>query len=622
MARLVMAVLAATALLGCGDSAGGDDDDEAAAGGSGVAGTGGAGAGAQAGTGASGHGGANAGGGGNSGMAGDDALPPLPNGSREYQHVLNLVDAEATAQLEGYLRQTEHDLTLAAQAFYPHYRDEYDFLFFMLDRDLGVEAASAAFKAVRKPAIPGTGAIAVLDNLEYYSAARLKGVIGVQMPSDNAFGPLAHEVLHYWAAYLDRSLGFGHDLNHDAAVADHWGLTSVHGQLGGFDADSIRCEMPAGAVPPDCTPLPNGRYRYLFDQFGLVTNSFAGVDYAPLELYLMGLIPASEVPDPILVLTDGAYDIESAMNGMSPVVAAEASGIGEIRMADVIARHGERAPATEDERAFTSAFVLVTAEPASEAAMARLQLWSDIFGNHAPSPQPGWKSFEQTTGGRATLSCQLGPRRSADDPFVVPQPPAPRSCDVLLQDCDPGMGCYDPEEPRCLPSSGIAVGQPCEYSNDCVAGSVCSIGSGDLCAPYCDLEDVASPKACEALCPGSYVTVVDDETFAEVGAYCLSGAGGACDPLAPDCEPGQGCYGVQATSCQLAGQTAQGEACIELGTDCVPGTTCVGLQGSANRFCQPYCDPSATASGSDACMTLCPGEFWEFEGYGICMPPA
>jgi hypothetical protein len=46
------------------------------------------------------------------------------------------------------------------------------------------------------------------------------------------------------------------------------------------------------------------------------------------------------------------------------------------------------------------------------------------------------------------------------------------------------------------------------------------------------------------------------------------------------------------------------------------------VQGGGSNSCQPYCDPAGAATASNACMALCPGRFWTFDGYGICMPPA
>lgn len=209
-------------------------------------------------------------------------------------------------------------------------------------------------------------------------------------------------------------------------------------------------------------------------------------------------------------------------------------------------------------------------------------------------------------------------------------PKLPLTCDVLAQDCGvPGYGCYEPGHGLCGKSGGIAIGQPCPglLPEECVPGATCepliANRALSICTPYCDPEDPTAPKACAKLCPGNEVVIYDSVAIAPIGAYCLPGTGGACNPLAPSCSPTQGCYGIDTTACELAGTTPARAECVGLFEEtCVPGTTCAGIQGSAKQYCQPYCDPAPSATGPKACATLCPGAFWDFDSYGICIPPA
>lgn len=549
------------------------------------------------------------------GAGGDNELIPLPGDSRIYADVFNLVDAEAEAQLLGYLELKVQELTLPAQRFYEVFPDAYDFLFFITDRETG--GVSAALDSVRRQAIPGTGVAEHTPMLDYYSTERLRSVVGVQR-SPGSFPPLAHELAHNWANFLDRSLGFGR--HGDGQVGAHWGLTSVFGQLGGFDGSTLRCETPKGAMPPDCMPLASGRFRYVLGYFDPYTNSSQRVAYAPLELYLMGLTPLSEVPESFMVLTDGAIDPASFddADGNNTLI-VEASGVGEIRMADVVAIHGERVPATEEDKHFSSAFVVVSATPASDEVMAEVDSWAAIFGDRMPHNT--WWSFARYTGGRATLDTRLGPRRAIDDPLVIPQPPEPIRCDLLLQDCEAGMGCYFGTTAMCGTAGSLQAGEPCVSDSDCALGNACSFGASRLCAPYCDPLDAGSAQACATLCPGAFVELTDEDAV-DVGAMCLAGAGGPCDPLDPQCAAGSACYGTDTTGCRPEGSSAAGQACSGLGNECAAGTTCVGIQGGAGRSCQPYCDPAATASIENACATLCPGKYWTFDAYGVCIPDA
>lgn len=81
------------------------------------------------------------------------------------------------------------------------------------------------------------------------------------------------------------------------------------------------------------------------------------------------------------------------------------------------------------------------------------------------------------------------------------------SCDVILQDCEPGFGCYlaTGEDPwrgfGCAPTTeNIEIGAPCDAINDCAVGLTCRPAStmpdcaGDsCCASFCHL---AMPETC------------------------------------------------------------------------------------------------------------------------------
>ena len=203
---------------------------------------------------------------------------------------------------------------------------------------------------------------------------------------------------------------------------------------------------------------------------------------------------------------------------------------------------------------------------------------------------------------------------------------APVTCDVLAQNCGAGNGCYDPEQPYCHKSAGIAVGQPCAGwdNGECVAGAECGfdvLAGGYKCVRYCDPSNPASPKACATLCPDAFIEIVGEATLQTVGATCFVGAGGPCAPLAPQCDPGQSCAGFEHPACGAVGTTAAGMECDYIAGTCVAGSTCVGLQGSQKVYCQPYCDMAPTAAGPNACATLCPDDFWPYEGFGLCIPP-
>jgi hypothetical protein len=443
-----------------------------------------------------------------SGAAGGASADPLPDGSREVLHVVNLVNAAAVAEVEALLRgEAQEGLPSGAHEFYDYYLDEYDFLIIVVDHAVDGAVAAAAFEPVYRPARASTGDNSPTDRRLAHGSERLLGVIGAQYNGSSP--PLEHELSHYWAAHLDARFGFGKDSEQD--YGSHWGMTSVNGQLGGFDEASMECVTPAGALPPGCTPESNGNIRYSFDLFYPYVNR--AVDYAPLELYLMGLTPPSDVPDRFLRLEDAAFsqvELDSATNRMT----LEASGTSELLFSDILDFHGERPLATEAEKHLTAAFVVVSAAPASDEVMTTVAGWQETFGNYAPELGV-FHSFESRTGGRAALATRLGRRRTPADP--KPDPPAPSECSLTLQDCPQGLACYGSQDHECSVPGTLPEGATCVQNVDCIPGYACP-NSTKACSPYCDPFDDVAPQACAA-CPNGYTQLVDDMDVL-VGGYC------------------------------------------------------------------------------------------------------
>lgn len=198
-----------------------------------------------------------------------------------------------------------------------------------------------------------------------------------------------------------------------------------------------------------------------------------------------------------------------------------------------------------------------------------------------------------------------------------------RTCDMLAQDCGvTGSACTQWTNSFCVPTRGIAVGQPCDsIVGDCVAGAICATSTNTidqpLCTSTCDLSSSTGAKSCNTLCPGAYFKTVDSSGQV-IGGTCVPGAGGSCNALTQDCSSGKACYGTTSPICQPAGSTALGKSC-QLQADCVPGATCVARQGSTNYTCEPYCDTSASTT-SNACASLCPGSAWDLGDVGLCLP--
>lgn len=577
---------------------------------------------------ASGSGGGGPGGGGGAGGAGSAGAPDpglLPDGAgREYRGVVNLVNAQAAKALDDYLLDADPflggsgqlSLALPLKLFYTHYGDDYDFIYFFTDHGLNT-TVRGLYGPVNRPPMPGTG-----KEQPYTSGlgpARLRSSIAIQLPDRTSFPPLAHELAHYYGVELAPEFGFGKDV--DSVFSGHWGMVSANGQLGGFDAATLQCEAPAGAKPPGCTPNEAGRYRYKVARFFPNTVSKTSLPYGPMELYLMGLLPAAEAPQSLLRIDGADFPFDSLMTDEAGMITLEGTGVSEISLSQIIERHGTVPLLPEDKRHFKAAMVLITAAPATQEYLDRVADVAAIFGGEQPSSES--PSFAELTGNRATMTCKLGERHPPQTPPDEYDLPPYLTCSPEQQDCAEGMACYGLSHLYCAKPGMADKGQACERDSDCKAGFVCGSLPPDfteaVCTPYCDAKDATAPDACATLCPGGFSTISNADGSQELGAVCYPGSGGSCDPLAQDCEEGRACTGVEAPSCRVPGAIGLDAPCT-YATDCVKGLVCVKVQGDPTAHCQEYCDPSPAAPESTSC-DKCDNGAWDFPGgYGICIP--
>jgi hypothetical protein len=187
-----------------------------------------------------------------------------------------------------------------ARQFSQQFRDEYDFLIIVLDH-------------TDQP--PGIGYAGRYETLLTRQPLRLRRQLGVmtlpQFKSSFGFlnpvqsGPMLHELMHEWANYNALP----------TAESGHWGFASVGGQLGGFNGDAGVQDLgggqwsargPAKTCLPGATDADRATYCAPRNSFGANANGGNGIAYAPLELYLMGLKPASAVA-PIQVANGAAW---------------------------------------------------------------------------------------------------------------------------------------------------------------------------------------------------------------------------------------------------------------------------------------------------------------------------
>ncbi len=214
-------------------------------------------------------------------------------------------------------------------------------------------------------------------------------------------GPSLHEIAHGWCAYLDGPLALAEQIGR--TPMSHWGFTSVGGVLGGWARGSLES-------------LGGQKYRALapteFEDFAPQGYANNNIHYAPLELYLMGLIDPEEVPE-----------IEVAI---SPVFAGDgdegvtffADAMETVSIAEIIGANGNRLPGVqESQKHFRIALVVIARDPLGEIEWFEYEDAMDCLssatgcgktvsrvttGGEEQSFTP--LSFLEATAGRGTLS--------------------------------------------------------------------------------------------------------------------------------------------------------------------------------------------------------------------------
>lgn len=308
-----------------------------------------------------------------------------------------IVDAAASAKVNAVLSKQhvsgrDMDFNRVVELFYETHEDVYDFIYFYAPDDGGSTWGLHEHVAVRN-----AQTIGLVNGGRPELAAkfpRLQSVMLMKLPGDDGGGPTLHELGHYWGARLGvwPELGFPSD--------SHWGETGVGGQLGGFKTDQLRCREPQEAVPPACVRDADGRFDVVIPPFGENANGGDGLPYAPLELYLMGLIPAEEVP-PVAILRDA-----KRLNPGSSMAHRlySVSDVHNFTVSEIAERSGGPPPPRIDaERELRIAFVYVTPEhdPVGLARVARQSR------NFSGVEWIGPYSWCMATGGRSTVRTDL-----------------------------------------------------------------------------------------------------------------------------------------------------------------------------------------------------------------------
>jgi hypothetical protein len=270
------------------------------------------------------------------------------------------------------------DRAALAQRYYELFPDDLDFFF--ISHDYANAGPSGSFALIRNDVV-GTGRPLVDNSAQFGSSGVLRGLVNTYYGNAGDFGLLNHELLHYWAAFLDPALDLG---------ASHW-----------------------GAIVRPSTGFGAGGPNLVYDRLELVAgNDYLGIDYPDatsgafndLELYLMGLIADSEVASPIETLVDPVFQSIGAPV-CDPICGASyqfsANGIAAVTMAEIIGAQGVRSPAFPiSPQSFNGKLVVAYDRVLTDTEFA---FFHHAMREYEKAASPEGLTFEAATGERAVL---------------------------------------------------------------------------------------------------------------------------------------------------------------------------------------------------------------------------
>ncbi len=277
------------------------------------------------------------------------------------------------------------DPVTVAQKFFQTHEDSYDYLMIYNNQGIGASPTAVAFENTVRASGAGYGATATDTGRQYGSASRLQAVANMgnlgqypkdpnlivplrQAAGDTPLSILAHEAGHLFLAYA--SVRDPNDpsarptLNTDQV---HWSFV-FNSEASLVEGERI-ADRGAGFTP----------------EF-LTTDTAQG--YAPLDQYLMGFRPPTQVPPGFYV-----GNAPSFLLGQHPIRGIGFDGVRrDFTIDDLIRAEGRRTPDdTVAQRRFRFAFILVVAQgsqpPAADLAQVETyrQQFEPYFANATSS---------------------------------------------------------------------------------------------------------------------------------------------------------------------------------------------------------------------------------------------
>jgi hypothetical protein len=265
---------------------------------------------------------------------------------------------------------------IVARTLFQAFDDEFDFLMVAFADGEGesVEQGRTVRAASR---IPGLGLHLGDRTRRFGSDGRLVALLMTMEHRHFDTRMPIHELAHLWGQYAIDRTGSG----------SHWGFTEVGGQLGGWERGTLQ-HLGNGTWVARGPGMPAG--------FSLTSAEGPPLPYAPMELYLMGVLPPDSVA-PFQVARGARWVSEEA--GIF-----QADRIDVWTVEDLIERHGPRRPAWPDAPTeFRGLYAVISAEPLDDGTRDQIDRDVEDFARPGPRRHRTYLNFWEATGGRATI---------------------------------------------------------------------------------------------------------------------------------------------------------------------------------------------------------------------------
>ena len=269
------------------------------------------------------------------------------------------------------------------QDIYQRFDDDYDFIILLLNEPSIPENLSYYGRLIGvSNSIEGIGLSSYDFSSEYGSSGKLKALIQMTGLEYLKYGPALHELAHQWANFAlptHSVSSTGTNLS-SFLFGSHWGFTggNTKGQLGGFEQSSL---------------VDNGQNSYSVGEFGTFANGGNGVPYNDLELYLMGMLPISEVADFDMFANITALDIVSSTFNFS---AEDRTTFTSESLEELL---GQREPSFEDsQKDFKILAIVLTDHPLSEEEWTKVDATVEWFSNPGDDGTYLYNFWEATRG--------------------------------------------------------------------------------------------------------------------------------------------------------------------------------------------------------------------------------